>query len=373
MKLNKDVLIKNIDEVAKYDFDNKKVFGSAYYVFQEGNLEIEKCYGEMSLDTDAPITNTTLFRLASMTKPITAVAALILISRGLLSLDDTIDKYLPEFKNIHVVDFDGKDYMPKNIPTIRNLLNHSSGLGCNFDKMKDITDADRQTIDSLMAKYLKWGLDFEPGTKQMYSGVAAFSVLTKIIELVSGNDYLDFLEKEIFEPCDMPNTTFVPSKAQREQLVKMHNCIDDENKVHPMPEGCVFESYPETNYLGGGGLVSNLHDYCNFSKMLLNKGRFGDKVIVPEEVFVQMSTPQISEEIMPGDTRWGLGVRVISKDSYPWLPVGAFGWSGAYGSHFWIDPVNKIIAVFMNNSKFDGGSGNESARNFEKAVFTALV
>ena len=373
MKLDINSLIKNIDQAAKYDFDNKKVFGSAYYVFQEGNLEIEKCYGEMSLDTDAPITNTTLFRLASMTKPITAVAALILISRGLLSLDDTIDKYLPEFKNIHVVDFDGKDYMPKNIPTIRNLLNHSSGLGCNYDKMTDITDADRQTIDSLMAKYLKWGLDFEPGTKQMYSGVAAFSVLTKIIELVSGCDYLDFLKKEIFEPCDMPNTTFVPSKAQREQLVKMHNRIDDKNKVHPMPEGCVFESYPETNYLGGAGLISNLHDYCNFAKMLLNKGKFGDKVIVPEEVFVQMSTPQISEEIMPGDARWGLGVRVISKDSYPWLPVGAFGWSGAYGSHFWIDPVNKIFAVYMKNSRVDGGSANESARKFESAVYSSFA
>ena len=92
-----------------------------------------------------------------------------------------------------------------------------------------------------------------------------------------------------------------------------------------------------------------------------------------EEVFKQMSTPQISEEIMPGDARWGLGVRVIVKESYPYLPVGAFGWSGAYGSHFWIDPANKIIAVFMKNSKVDGGGGNESARNFEKAVYYSLI
>ena len=373
MKLDINSLIKNIDEAAKYDFDNNKVFGSAYYVFQENNLEFEKCYGNVSLDSNIAVNNKTLFRLASMTKPITTIAALILVSRGLISLDDTIDKYLPEFKNIHIVDFDGKDYLPNKIPTIRNLLNHSSGLGSNYDKMTNITVEDRKTMDSTIALCFKWGLDFEPGTRQMYSGVAAFSVLTKIIELVSGTDYLSFLKKEIFEPCDMLDTTFLPNETQKSQLIEMHNRVDNKNAVFGMRDGCIFEAYPETNYLGGAGLVSTLSDYCNFAKMLLNKGKVGNREIVPEEVFEQMSTPQISEEIMPGDARWGLGVRVIAKESYPYLPVGAFGWSGAYGSHFWIDPANKIIAVFMKNSKVDGGGGNESARNFEKAVYSSLI
>ena len=86
-----------------------------------------------------------------------------------------------------------------------------------------------------------------------------------------------------------------------------------------------------------------------------------------------MSTPQVPESIMPGDQRWGLGVRIITKDSYPSLPVGTFGWSGAYGSHFWVDPTNKIYAVFLKNSQFDGGAGNKSACRFEKAVYDALI
>ena len=104
--------------------------------------------------------------------------------------------------------------------------------------------------------------------------------------------------------------------------------------------------------------------------MLLNKGQTDTGRILKEQSVEQLCTPQVSREIMPGTQRWGLSVRVITSDKYPYLPVGAYGWSGAYGSHFWIDPVNRLAAVFMKNSKTDGGSGNESARNFEKAVYS---
>ena len=102
--------------------------------------------------------------------------------------------------------------------------------------------------------------------------------------------------------------------------------------------------------------------------MLLNCGKTPTKQILNEETFKLLHIPYVSEEIMPFEEKWGLGVRVIVKDTYKNLPVGTFGWSGAYGTHFWIDPVNKVVAVFMKNSLFDGGAGNESARNFEKAV-----
>ena len=115
-------------------------------------------------------------------------------------------------------------------------------------------------------------------------------------------------------------------------------------------------------------MVSTLDDYSKFAKMLLNNGKTPKKQILSEKAFRALHTPFVSEEIMPSNERWGLGVRVIVKEDYKTLPVGAFGWSGAYGSHFWIDPINKVAAVFMKNSLFDGGAGNESARNFEKAV-----
>ena len=371
--LNEELLVKNIEHVAQYDISNNKVFGSAYLVYQEGNLMFEKCYGTLSLKIYTPITHDTLFRLASMTKPITSVATLILADRGLLSLDDRVDKYLPQFNDVRITDGSYNDLgKPKNIPTIRHILSHTSGIGSSGGKVQNMTDADRKTIDNTIDFLIRTGLDYEPGSKQMYSGMGAFDVLTKIIELVSGMDFLSFLEKEIFMPCNMLDTTFVPNAGQYERLVNMHTCIDDKNAEFEMPAGCIFENFPCTHYLGGAGLVSTLCDYSKFAKMLLNKGKIGNIQILREGTFNSLCTPQISKDIMPGTESWGLGVRVITEETYTHLPAGAFGWSGAYGSHFWIDPTNKIIAVFMKNSKIDGGAGNESARGFEQAVYSSF-
>lgn len=364
-------LTENIDEIAQYDLLNNKVFGSAYYVYQDG-VEFEKCYGSTSLDGETAITNTSIFRLASMTKPVTAVATLILVDSGLLSLDDTVDKYLPAFKDIKILNSSGAT-APNNLPTIRNLLNHTSGIGNDTDKLMNMTPMDKKTLDSSIAFYIKNGLDFEPGTAQAYSPYAAFDVLTKIIEIVSGTNYLRFLQEYLFEPCGMKDTTFTPNAEQEKRIVAMHTTNGGENAVAQMPAGCIFEDFPSTHYLGGAGLVSTLSDYAKFATLLLNKGKIGDITLISEETFNLLCTPQVSQGIMPGLERWGLSVRVITEEAYPYLPVGSFGWSGAYGSHFWIDPVNKIIAVFMKNSKIDGGAGNQSAVKFEQAVYSALI
>ena len=371
-KLDIVSLSKNIDEIAQYDISNNKVFGSAYYVYQDG-VEFEKCYGTMSLDSGNPITNTSIFRLASMTKPITAIATLILVERGKLELDDTIDKYLPAFKNINVIDAANNKTAPQNLPTIRNILSHTAGIGCDEAKLANMTVSQKNTLDASIDFYLKSGLDFEPGTKQQYSGTGSFDILTKIIETVTGMDYLSFLEQEIFKPCGMSDTTFTPTAEQKGRMVAMHNKVNGENAVAQMPAGCIFEDFPSTHYLGGAGLVSTLSDYGKFAKMLLNKGATDKGAILQEKTFKQLCTPQVSKDIMPGNARWGLAVRVITEDAYPYLPKGSFGWSGAYGSHFWIDPVNNIFAVYMKNSKFDGGAGNESAVKFEKAVYSSFA
>ncbi len=364
-------LQEKIDGIAEYDFSNHKVFGSAYWVYQDGKT-FERCYGTEELNSSTPITASTVFRLASMTKPITAVATLILVERGLLSLDDPVDKFLPEFKDIKITEIDGNSYAPKKIPTIKNILTHTSGIAGESKKFATMTEADKLTLDAAIAFYLKSGLDYEPGTKAAYNGFAAFDVLTKIIEIVSKNDYLEFLKKEIFAPCEMPDTTFVPTMEQNQRMVEMHTRVDEENSVFEMPEGCIFENFPCTHYLGGAGLVSTLRDYSNFAKMLLSRGQTPGGRILSESIFSQLCTPQVSKEIMPQKERWGLGVRVIAEESTHLIPVGCFGWSGAYGSHFWIDPDHRIAAVFMKNSKIDGGSGNESARNFEKAVYASF-
>ena len=156
-------------------------------------------------------------------------------------------------------------------------------------------------------------------------------------------------------------------------MIAMHNRVDGVNCIEKMIENCVFSVVPCTHYLGGAGLVSTLADYSKFAQMLLNKGKTPTKQIIREDTFRLLHTPFVSEDIMPGSERWGLGVRVIVSEDYGTLPVGAFGWSGAYGTHFWIDPINDIAAVYMKNSLFDGGAANESARNFEKAVNDAFI
>ena len=140
-----------------------------------------------------------------------------------------------------------------------------------------------------------------------------------------------------------------------------------------MPKNCVFENVPTTHSLGGAGFVSSLKDYAAFAGMLLNKGKINENRVITEKAVALLSSPQVPESIMPGNWRWGLGMRVITGENYKYLPVGAFGWSGAYGTHFWVDPVNNIAAVYMKNSKYDGGSGAVTAYNFEKDDFNSSV
>ena len=370
LKLDKELLIKNINDIAGYDFDNNKVFGSAYYVFQRNNLNVVRCFGCCSAEESPAVTEHTAFRLASMTKPVTAAAVLILIDKGLVSENDCIADYIPEFSDIHIIDADGIDRgNPVRLPSIRDLLTHSSGIGSDISKINAMTAKDYETLDASVDYLIKTGLDFEPGFMQQYSPTGAFDVAVKIIERVTGENYPDFLKRELFVPCEMYDTAFVPDEELNKRIIDMHCNINSRNAVKKMPGDCVFENVPASHYLGGGGLVSTLEDYGKFAKMLLNKGKSeAGKRIISEKVFDKMSCPYIA---ISDNQQWGLGVRVITQNTYPHLPVGSFGWSGAYGTHFWVDPENDIAAVFMKNSAVDGGAGNESAVKFEEAVYSS--
>ena len=247
-KLNKELLKTNIEKVALYDFENNKVFGSAYCVIQ-GNEEVyKKCFGTMSVDSTESVTENTIFRLASMTKPVTAVATLILVERGLLSLSDKVVEYLPEFKDVHITKITDKNESidlgkAQNDITICNLLTHTSGIGSEPLKEAKFTAEERKSLDATVEFYSQIGLDFEPGTKQQYSGMGAFDVLVKIIEKVTKTDYQEFLTREIFEPCGMTNTAFILTQKQWKNLIAMHNRVDGRNSVEKMIENCVFSAF----------------------------------------------------------------------------------------------------------------------------------
>lgn len=368
-KLNKEQLVRSLTRLGAQDVAQGKAFGGAYWVMQAGEVLCEHCFGHTAAAGTAPVTPRTLFRLASMTKPITAFATLLLVERGVLRLEDPVAVYLPEFADVAVTELaeDGTLVVlgsPRTPPTIRHILTHTSGIGSDWRKSAGMTAADKATVADTVAFHRRMGLDFHPGTRQQYSASGAFDVLVQIIERVTGTDFSAILQNELFTPCGMVDTTFVPTAEQWGRMIAMHRVVDGQNADAPMPAGCVMSDYPCTHYLGGSGLASTLHDYAAFAALLLGRGQG----LMAEETFALLCTPAVPEALMPIHERWGLGVRVITKDYYEDLPVGSFGWSGAYGTHFFVDPVNRVAGVYLRNSLVDGGSGSACARQFERAV-----
>ncbi len=368
--LNEEKLIQKLNVIAQYDMENANVFGSSYFVYQNDRMIFKKHYGETG--DGKPVADDTLFRLASMTKPITAVAMLLLEEQGCLSLSDPVSRYLPDFAHLHIrSSADGSDLgETQTEPTILSLLTHASGFGVSTNV--ELSPEQRESISQTVAAFIKLGLKFEPFRGQEYSAYAAFDALAAIAQKVTGEAYSTFLQRELLEPCGMKDTTFAPSPEQWERVIKMHQRVDGKSAVAPTFPGCVFESFPCSHMLAGAGLVSSLEDYARFAIMLLHKGQTKKGTLLSARSVDKMSQTYLPSEVMPGNQNWGLGVRVVVGEDYKLLPVGSFGWSGAYGSHFWIDPENELCAVYMKNSHFDGGAGNKSACRFEKAVQEAL-
>ncbi len=319
-----------------------------------------------------------IFRLASMTKPITAVAFLKCVELGLLSPQDKIEKYLPSFANRKIgKSVDGKiEYVKdsKAPVTIEHILTHSSGLGSG--EVGDMQMASRPLPASLKERvewYASWYLDFEPGTNQLYSGLCALDILARIIEIVTGLDYVDFLKKYIFEPLDMVDTVYTLSEEQKKRLVPMYALNEEKTaSIHKEFENryAGFEGFPD-GYVGGtAGLFSTFEDYSNFACMLANGGTFNGKRILLESSVKEMATPRLPDTFDGiGWFNWGYAVfvRCGESDTQP-LPVGTYGWSGAYVTHFFVEPKKKVCAIMMTNMNNDLGAGSSSISAFEKVM-----
>ena len=329
-QLNKDLLKEKLENRIASDLAAGRVDGVAVSVMQDGRLLYENHFGIA--------TERSLFRMASMTKPVTAAAVLLLMERGKLKLSDPVIKFLPGFApDLQII----------------HLLSHSSGLSQEY-YVNHVTDLYRADANLLVDFIASLPFDFVPGTAAAYNPVAAYALLTAIIEQTACMDFASFVQKEIFDPCGMENTTFLPTKQQWARLIPMQG-------GGTVP-GCVFEGYPVTNPLGGAGLVSSLGDYQKFAQVLLE-----GKGILSEQIRKTMTTPVAGTD----PVKWGCGVRVITGENR--LPVGSFGWSGAYGTHFWVDPTNRITAVYLKNSRFDGGASAKTAANFEQDVMDCLT
>ena len=234
------------------------ISGSAALIRQNGEIVCEEYFGTTVPGGNVPVCENTIFRLASMTKPITAAAALLLVSRGLLNLEDPIEKYLPSYSNMRLVTLDAAGNLTDNGPadrkiTVLHLLTHTSGIGSDVVGEKQhaqMPAAANRTLASAVDYFSTQGLAFEPFTTQAYSGLAAFDVIARIIEVITGEDYQSFLRRELFLPCDMKDTTFLPTPEQAGRMITMHNLLNGQSCVGETFENCNFWAVPNTHFLG---------------------------------------------------------------------------------------------------------------------------
>ena len=329
-----------------------------------------------SMSHDRMITDSTVFPIWSMSKPITSVAAMILYERGKFKLDDPVSDALPEMAAIKVKSMNGKlEPLVKPI-TYRDLFRHTAG----FNGYEGLYNADGFWAKTTQAKSLtviirelaNQPIEHQPSAKYTYGMNTA--VLGRAVEVLSGKSFNKFLLKEIFRPLKMGNTRFHLSKRTR-KLFQPLSVFEDGNYRGGKPEEdeLAYEK-DSTLYLGGEGLVSTLSDYSRFCQMLVNGGvASGGKKILSPETLKLMWTDQIGN--IPGyDDRkngngFGLGFYVLN-DFNKFGAEGVFGWGGYHTTHFWVDPKNDLYAIFMcRRYPYNG----ETLTQFRKAVYESLI
>lgn len=379
-----------------------------------GEQVVDVCLGQRDPAANIPMTKDSLFRLASMTKPVAGCAAMQMVEAGKLELDAPISRWLPAYENMEVAIATPEGEILTTRPaaqpiTLRMLLTHSSGLGsgpAGDRQFAALTREQRKDLASAVEAYAGFALDFQPGTTQMYSGMCGLDVACRLVEIVSGMPYDEYLKKNVFGPLEMPDTTFAPTPEQIARLVAFVDAR--EGVLHPMELSprAGFGGFVNGYTGGGAGLFSTLEDYSHLALMYLNGGEYKGRRILKAETVAAMATPQLPEHFtgMWRRQNWGLSMRTLGEtaptvwagdpaakgqtvgiygdcfykpdaaliDPGQPLTPGSFGWSGAYGTHFWMDPAKDLCAVYMSNLRDGGGAGAPTAFEFERDVMAGF-
>ena len=383
---------------------NQELAGGALLVRRDEEVLYENTFGYSNIAARQAIAKDSLYRLMSMTKPITAAAVMQLAEQGKIELDAPLNRYLHSFTDMRVVDdkryayHEGMNALsllpglltfrlkaPRTVPaerdiTIRDLLCHASGLeqgiygliSMKLDKSK------RESLAALEQKYSTMPLDFQPGKGGGYSPLAGFDLLARVVEVVSGLPFDAYLQQNLFDPLGMQDTAFRLDDAQSARLVHVYK--REKNRLQDVTDTAEdMDSLLQRgeNYTAGcGGLFSTLHDYDRFAHMLLNGGAVdGVRVLQPETVRLmgQPGSPDYPDPD-PG-CAWGLGMK-IRKDpqkAKSACTAGTFGWSGAFGTHFFVSPKDHLSAVWMMNRSDIDGAGSYISKKIEELVFGCFV
>lgn len=388
---------KEIRSYIKRLVKDEEIAGGILSVTKNGETVYREKFGYSDLSHRKETEYGDIYRMMSMTKPVVAVGIMKLIEQGELGLDDAVAVYLPEFRDMAVIvdkRFIWKEKMnplstlmklalfnritPKTVPaernfTVRDLLSHSSGLEQGvWGFMAMLRNKEKRTdLSEVCQRYGDYYLDWQPGTMTSYSALAGFDVLTRLIEVVSRKDAARFFEEEIFAPLAMKNASFSPDNRNLVRLYKhTKKGLKDVTDTKADVKG--FIKMTDGYVCGSGGLYASLDDYENFARMLCNDGVLNGKQFLKEETVRQLRTeaPLIHLEPEPGQV-WGLGVRIRQDDKKGNFNAteGTYGWSGAFGTHFFVSPQDKLTAVWLTNISNAGGSGYPVSKEIERLVF----
>ncbi len=347
--------------------DNHRVAGAVAIVIRKGKVVYFQAAGQRDIAGNLPMEKDTIMRFYSMTKPITTVAAMILVEEGKLQLEDSITKYIPEFKNLRVyaaIPGEPEKTVALNRPvTIRDLMRHTSGLTYGFlgntwvdqqYRLADVvplTDTMQQSINKLS----KIPLLYQPGQQFNYS--VSTDVLGYIVNRVSGVSLSNFMQQRIFRPLDMVDTAFHVSAKSTHRFASMYSpqligglALSESATASPFLR-------PPGQFSGGGGLLSTARDYSRFCQMLINLGELNGTRILTADSVREMTKNQLPEKAFPirlilpqPGVGFGLGVSVVVENKNPakHSRVGEYGWTGIASTHFWISPQDELAVVLLS-------------------------
>ncbi|MEM1231313.1 MAG: serine hydrolase domain-containing protein [Pseudomonadota bacterium] len=360
--------LARIDALAERYVSDGRVPGIVTMVARKGQIVHFKAHGARGFDDDRPLAKDDLFRIYSMTKPITAVAIMQLYEQGAFQLSDPISKFVPELTELEVLQDDGTRVPAASPITMQQLLTHTAGFSYGFDPTDPVDQLYRETrgfdledLDAFVAALAKLPLKYQPGSRWHYS--VAVDVTGLIVERISGERFDRYLAKHIFEPLAMNDTFFSVPDNKMNRFLPNHAFNPKAGKAITLGEDSINRFRNATLFSGGGGLVSTAEDYMRFAEMLRAGGRGnGAQILSPTTVqFMTMDhlpastaaygsgeAPTLGASTMRG-FGFGLGFGVVTDvaDSGLVGSVGDYQWGGAAGTIFWVDPVEDVVALAM--------------------------
>ncbi len=384
----------HVNKMMQGYIDDGKLASGLTMLARHGETFHFEPYGVLDLESGTPVEHDTLFRIYSMTKPITSAAVMMLYEEGHFSLDDPVGKFIPELASMKVYDGmseTGMRLVDQQRPiTIRHLLTHTSGLSYGHHKDSpveqmyreaNITDPD-STMKEMAEKLGKLPLVTQPGTKWRYSN--ATDVLGYLVEVVSGTPFDRYLQDNILDPLSMKDTSFYVEEENLDRLATVYGASPN-GKIVPLDNEMVNrQRRPHTLFSGGGGLVSTGADYMRFCQMLLNGGVFGDQRLLAPKTVELMRSNHLTDDLKPfavgqsnaSDTKgcgFGLGFRVVMDIAQHGIigSNGIYSWGGAASTVFWIDPQEDLVAILL--TQFMPSSFYPLRREFQIATYQALV